>query len=155
MFGEAMLVREPPAAARPPAGAAAGAGSPAVLAAAAGRRGCWRARSRRAGGRAAGPALAAYEQAAGRLPLDPVADGDLRPLVALLDQARALATACRRAAGSALGLCQGAKLQAGARAVYRDGLAYGLLPRLLWRLEAQMRGSLGRPDTLYEPPAST
>ncbi len=34
--------------------------------------------------------------------------------------------------------------------VYRHALERVLLPRLIWRLEAQMRGSLDRPDFLYE-----
>ena len=92
--------------------------------------------------------LAHYEQSAGAAPLDPVADGDLRPIVALLDQAQALGAVPRDATPD-LGMGQAAKLEAGARAVYRDGLVYALLPRLVWRLETQMRGSLDRPDLLY------
>ena len=48
------------------------------------------------------------------------------------------------------GLSQDDKLRAGAEAVYRHALSYALLPRLIWRLEAQMRGNLTRPDFLYE-----
>ena len=41
-------------------------------------------------------------------------------------------------------------LAASARVVYRHALEWALLPRLVWRLEAQLRGNLGRPDFLYE-----
>ena len=36
------------------------------------------------------------------------------------------------------------------RRVYRHALGYALLPRLIWRLEAQMRGYFTQPDFLYE-----
>ena len=34
--------------------------------------------------------------------------------------------------------------------MYRHALEWALLPRLMWRLETQLRGNLGRPDFLYE-----
>ncbi len=100
-------------------------------------------------------ALQAYEQTARGLPLDPVADADLPNLVPLLDQARALpygfdAPAEQSASWRNLWLSQDAKLAAASRAVYRHALEWTLLPRLMWRLEAQLRGNLNRPDFLYE-----
>jgi type VI secretion system protein ImpL len=100
-------------------------------------------------------ALAAYGKTAARLPLDPVADADLPAVLPLLDQARELPHGYDRGkteSGSwlELGLSQHAKLAAGARAVYRHALERVLLPRLIWRLEAQMHGAIDRPDYLYE-----
>ncbi len=99
-------------------------------------------------------ALAAYAQSASRVPLDPVADADLSGLVPLLDQARLLD---RMEPGGAadpisrwLGLSQDGKLAAGQRELYRHALTYALFPRLIWRLEAQMRGNLNQPEFLYE-----
>ncbi len=94
-------------------------------------------------------ALAGYEAAAPGASLDPVSDGDLRPLASLLDRALAMATHSS-ASPVGFGMDQAGKLDAGAGQIYRDGLVYGLLPRLVWRLETQMRGDLGRPDALYE-----
>ena len=99
-------------------------------------------------------ALAAYEQTAAGLALDPVADADLPRIVPLLDEARALPHGYDhpRPAPSwlMLGLSQDAKLAAGARSVYRHALERVLLPRLIWRLETQMNGNLSQPDFLYE-----
>lgn len=104
---------------------------------------------------AAKAALASYEQIAQPLPLDPVADDDLLRLAPLLDQARALSRGASAGAQESkswlmLGLSQKEKLVASAGAVYRHALAWALLPRLVWRLEAQLRGNLDRPDFLYE-----
>ena len=88
-----------------------------------------------------------------RLPLDPVQDADLPRLVPLLDRARALPFGYDQpgTAGSGpLGLSQDGKLAAAARAIYRHGLEYALFPRLIWRLEAQLRGNLSGPDFEYE-----
>ncbi len=98
-------------------------------------------------------ALAAYETAAAALPLDPVQDADLPRLAPLLDQARALPFGWDHGGqpGRAwLGLAQDGKLAAGARALYRHALEHALFPRLVWRLEAQMRGNLSQPDFMYE-----
>jgi type VI secretion system protein ImpL len=100
-------------------------------------------------------ALAAYTKTAARLPLDPVADADLPAVLPLLDQARGLPHGYDRGkteGGSwlELGLSQHAKLAAGARTVYRHALERVLLPRFIWRLEAQMHGAIDRPDYLYE-----
>ncbi len=98
----------------------------------------------------AAAALATYEQTAHGLPLDPVADDDLAGLAPLLDQARALTKGGAEPEWLPGGLSQRDKLQAAARAVYRHALEWALLPRLMWRLEAQLRGNLDRPDFLYE-----
>jgi type VI secretion system protein ImpL len=156
IFGEAMLVARDPAAARRRAvlrGAGFAIAALAVLAAGAV---AWRVQTtgqRRIDAVAA--ALGRYEQVAGTLPLDPVADADLASLLPLLDEARALPHGVDSAPAAPppwweLGLSQDAKLAAAARAVYRHALEHALLPRLLWRLEAQLRGSMGRPDFLYE-----
>ncbi|WP_458096278.1 type VI secretion system membrane subunit TssM [Roseomonas sp. WA12] len=96
-------------------------------------------------------ALAAYETTAAGQTLDPVGDADLPRLLPLLDTARKLAQA-EGDPGSLphFGLSQRAKLEAGAEVVYRHALNNALLPRMIWRLEAQMRGNLTRPDFLYE-----
>jgi type VI secretion system protein ImpL len=100
-------------------------------------------------------ALAEYERTASGVQLDPVADADLPRVLPLLDQARALPHGYDRGNTRAwlwpsLGLSQEAKLAAGARSVYRHALERVLLPRLIWRLETQMRGNMSRPDFLYE-----
>lgn len=96
-------------------------------------------------------ALDRYEQAAHGLKLDPVGDADLPALLPLLDKARALMDDARAPSSMwRLGLSQAGKLEAGAETVYRHALAYALLPRLIWRLEAQIRGNLNQPDFLYE-----
>ncbi len=150
VFGEAMLVSEPPGAMRRRLAMRVGAFATLALAA----LGCGgfvlaqQSEAQRAIDGSA-TALAGYEQTAGGLPLDPVADGDLPRLAPLLDQARALPHGAERA-GWSLGLSQDAKLGAGARAVYRHALTNALLPRLVWRLESQMRGNMARPEFLYD-----
>jgi type VI secretion system protein ImpL len=100
-------------------------------------------------------ALAEYEGIAAGLKLDPVADADLPRIQPLLDRARGLPHGYDRgktdsSAWYLLGLSQDAKLAAGARSIYRHALDRVLLPRLIWRLETQMHGNLGRPEFLYE-----
>jgi type VI secretion system protein ImpL len=100
-------------------------------------------------------ALRAYEAAALPLPLDPVADADLPQLAPLLDRGRALSLGSRDASARVppwccLGLSQGAKLAMAARSVYRHALERALLPRMVSRLEAQLRGNMNQPDFLYE-----
>ena len=59
--------------------------------------------------------------------------------------------ACGRATRAfGLGLSQYDKLGRAARTVYRHALERVLLPRLIWRMEAQIRGNLARPDFVYE-----
>ena len=96
-------------------------------------------------------ALAAYDKTAKGLPLDPVNDSDLPHVVPLLDQARALPYGYDdHTAHGGFGLSQRGKLHAASMLVYRHALERVLLPRLIWRLEAQMRGAIDRPDFLYE-----
>ncbi|GAC1346454.1 MAG: type VI secretion system membrane subunit TssM [Acetobacteraceae bacterium] len=154
IFREAMLVAARPGARRR-AMLLRGAGFAACLAVVLAAAGLlWR---ERAGAQAAleteQAALSGYEQAAGALPLDPVRDADLSGLAPLLDRARALPFGFERAQAPGpgwLGLSQDGKLGAAARDVYRHALAYALFPRLVWRLEAQMRGNLTQPDFMYE-----
>ncbi len=150
VFGEAMLVRERPGAARQRMLIrVASFGGVALLALVA--------IGAMLGARASGQrqvtdvsaALDGYEKVAATVPLDPIADSDLPALLPVLDAARAL-TRETVPGGIGFGLSQASKLHAGAQAVYRHALDYALLPRMIWRLEAQMRGNLQRPDFLYE-----
>jgi type VI secretion system protein ImpL len=100
-------------------------------------------------------ALATYTKTAAGVRLDPVADADLPRILPLLDQARGLPHGYDLGtqdsfAWLGFGLSQQAKLAAGARTLYRHALERVLLPRLIWRLETQMHGTLDRPDYLYE-----
>jgi type VI secretion system protein ImpL len=150
VLGEAMLVSEPPAAARRRVLVRAGAHAGVLLAALGGGGLLWgaAAMNQSAIGQAAA-SLDRVRQAAARLPLDPVAADDLPTVVPLLDQARALP---RDGGGglAELGLSQSGKLAAAGRLVYRHALERVLLPRLIVRLEGQLRAALSRPDTLYE-----
>jgi type VI secretion system protein ImpL len=98
----------------------------------------------------AAAALANHEQIARGTKLDPVTDDDLPRLAPLLDQARTLLHGSDEPSWLPAMLSQRDKLDAAARAVYRHALHYALLPRLIWRLETQLRGNLNRPDFLYE-----
>jgi type VI secretion system protein ImpL len=89
-------------------------------------------------------ALDGYTKAVAERPLDPVADGDLARIVPVLDQARALPFGT--ASGSDRGLSQDGKLGSASRSIYRQALRNILLPRLVLRLEGQMRGGEDRPD---------
>jgi type VI secretion system protein ImpL len=155
IFGEAMLVSLRPAAARRRLLLRAGAfASVGVLVVAAGAL-MWHARGDGGGDIAAvDQALSAYEKTAQGVRLDPVNDADLPRLVPLLTQARDLPFGIDHPDQSggfwSLGLSQGGKLSAASRTVYRHALERALLPRLIWRLEAQMRGKLNQPDFLYE-----
>ena len=149
VFGEAMLVSSPPRVRRRRA-LLRGAGFAAILLALGGAVAAmgWSAREGDAQVGQVASALAGYQQAAAPADADPVADGDLRPLAAVLDQARALDAAVPDVPVS-FGMGQSAKLQAGTQAAYRNALAYGLLPRLVWQLESELRGAAGRPDQQY------
>jgi type VI secretion system protein ImpL len=157
ILGEAMLVSEPPSArlrrriARAASFAAIGLAALAV--------GGWLAVNRSQGEREISgmtAALSTYKEIAKRTTLDPVDDADLPRLLPLLDAARDLSVAARKSDGilssfvSSFDLSQTAKLRVGAESVYRHALGYALLPRLIWRLEAQMRGNLTNPEFLYE-----
>ncbi len=150
VFGEAMLVSSNPGAARRRVLMRAAGYAAAVLAVLLVGGALWRshAANQQAMDRA-GNALAAYTRAANGLKLDPVSDADMPRVVPVLDQARALPVELAREGGG-FGLSQTGKLVAGGRAVYRNALEHILLPRLIWRLESQMRGSLERPDFLYQ-----
>jgi type VI secretion system protein ImpL len=156
IFGEAMLVSHKPGASRRRVIARVAGFAVAVLAVAAVGALLWQIRgASQQQIDASRAALHGYEQTAQTLPLDPVADADLLRLVPLLDQARALPhgvddTSEQAASWSNLWLAQDAKLAAAARAVYRHALGFALLPRLVWRLEAQLRGNMNRADFLYE-----
>ena len=153
IFGEAMLGSEPPAARRRRLVLRVGSYA-AVGLATLGVAG-WLVSSQIHGQRevdAMAAALAAYEGTIKGTTLDPVNDADLPRLLPLLDGARNLTTATANMGGflPSLGLSQSAKIRAGADAVYRHALGYALLPRMIWRLEAQMRGNFTQPDFLYE-----
>lgn len=156
IFGEAMLVAERPGAAGRRMLLRAGGFAIAGLAALVAGGLLWHADSaNRRQIDEMDAALAAYSKTAARLPLDPVADADLPAVLPLLDQARDLPHGYERGRNEGgswleLGLSQHAKLASGARTVYRHALERVLLPRLIWRLEAQMHGAIDRPDYLYE-----
>ncbi len=156
IFGEAMLVSARPGAARRRMLLRSGAFALAGLAVLVGGGLIWYASSEsREQIDRANEALAAYVKTAEGLKLDPVSEGDLPQIAPLLDQARALPFGFdERHARSAWlvvpGLSRERELAAGARTVYRHALERVLLPRLVWRLEAQMHGNMGRPDFLYE-----
>ena len=94
-------------------------------------------------------ALAPYDTAAGAAKLDPVSDSDLAPIAPLLDQARALPDAAGQG-GFAAGLSQHAKLNQASESLYHHALERILLPRVLLRLEGQMRSHLNDPNYLYQ-----
>ena len=153
ILGEAMLVSEPPAA-RTRRIALRAASYAAVGLLTLGAAG-WLVAGHSAGQREIADmssAFAAYEAIAKETAFDPVNDSDLPRLLPLLDAARNLGQAAGSSRGILAGfdLSQAAKLRAGADAVYRHALGYALLPRLVWRLEAQMRGYFTQPDFLYE-----
>src|SRR5215475_1883977 len=97
-------------------------------------------------------ALQKYQEIAAKTTFDPVNDADLPALLPLLDAARDLSASIKPSRGilASFDLSQTAKLRAGADSVYRHALGYALLPRLIWRLESQMRGYFTQPEFLYE-----
>ncbi len=152
VFGEAMLVAARPGAVRRQTLLRGGAFAAIGLITVAAIATLWlQNTSSNAGIARAEAALAAYRTAAARLPLDPVNDANLAAVVPLLDQARALPDGYDHpAGGSGLGLSQRAKIGAASRALYRQALERVLLPRLIWRLEGQIRGHLDKPEFTYE-----
>ena len=151
IFGEALLVTHSPAAARRKIALRIAGYAVAALLVVATAATLWWARS--IGQHeidASASALAHYEQTAQALKLDPVADDDLARLMPLLDQARTLPRGSDEPSWLPALLSQRETLGASARMVYRHALQYALLPRLIWRLEAQLRGNLNREDFLYE-----
>jgi type VI secretion system protein ImpL len=157
VFNEAMLVAEPPSARRRRHILRTAAFSLILLPAIGAGVWLWLARETNATEVATvATALHTYEQEAGAARLDPVNDADLPAITALLDRARTLPygyEATRPAANAVWPLSllmQDSKLSTASQALYRHALERVLLPRLLWRLEAQMRGALNQPDFLYE-----
>ena len=150
IMGEAMLVSEPPGAMRRRVlMQSLGYGGVAV-----GVLAClgllWQSQRAGAGAiRNMADAVSAYRNAAAARTLDPVSDGNLATVAPLLDQARALQDHAG-GGGLGLGLSPHGKLASAARSTYRDALDRVLLPRLVWRLESQMRANLANPDFLYQ-----
>jgi type VI secretion system protein ImpL len=95
-------------------------------------------------------ALAAYRQVLSGLRLEPVDDDDLPHVAPLLDAAAALPHGGDGWEPTFRGLSQAAKLAQTDRLVYQHALQRMLLPRLIWRLEQQMRGRFADADFLYE-----
>jgi type VI secretion system protein ImpL len=94
-------------------------------------------------------AVTAAEQAGRGAPLERVQSPDLAGVLAYLEANRALPPAAA-GSGPGLGLSQEEMLTAGAESAYRRALDRVLLPRLLSRLETQIREGIQRPDFLYE-----
>ena len=94
-------------------------------------------------------AVSGAEQAGAAAPLARVEGPDLSLVLAYLESTRALPAAAS-GEGPGLGLDQGPMLTSGAGTAYRRALDRVLLPRLLSRLEGQVREGLQRPDFLYE-----
>ncbi|MCB8876991.1 type VI secretion system membrane subunit TssM [Acidisoma silvae] len=98
-------------------------------------------------------ALDTYRQTLASVPLDPVNDDNLPLILPVLEAAAALpqpADAKTSGIGGFLGLGQGSKVTEAGRLAYQHALQQVLLPRLIWRLESQMRSHLDQPVFLYE-----
>ena len=98
-------------------------------------------------------ALDAYRQTLASVSLNPVNDDDLPRILPVLDAAAALPrpdTAQPAGLSGFLGLGQGGKVTETGRLAYQHALGQVLLPRLIWRLEHQMRDHLDQPVFLYE-----
>lgn len=155
IFGEAMLVSRDPAQIRRNLFIRAGAAAIALLVALGGATALIQTRAaNQAALDESQAALAAYIKAAQSVSLDPVTTDPQLPTVApLLDAARALPFGVDAPPPPAQwfpGLSQTGKLGAGAREVYRHALQHMLLPRLIVRLEGQMRTHFEQPAFLYE-----
>jgi type VI secretion system protein ImpL len=155
IFGEAMLVSRDPAQIRRNLFVRAGAAAVALLVALGGAAALVQTReANQAALDESQAALAAYIKAAQAVPLDPVTiDAQIPTVVPLIDQARALPFGVDAPPPPPQwfpGLSQVGKLGAGARAVYHHALQHILLPRLLVRLEGQMRTHFEQPAFLYE-----
>ena len=155
IFGEATLVSRDPSAVRRQRLLRAGAAALALFVAVAGAGALLQTRS--ANDREteqAAKALGDYITAANALRLDPVSDADPRVVLPLLDQARALPFGEQTSDTGGMqwfpGLSQTAKLRSSAQDLYRNALQNILLPRLVLRLERQMRQKFDNPTFLYE-----
>jgi type VI secretion system protein ImpL len=152
VFGESMLVFRDPASVRRNRMLRLGAAALAVLVAVAGVGALLQTRAANfAAVTQADAALSDYITAAQALRLDPLRDADLPAVVPALDRARGLAVANYTGGAQWFpGLSQTAKLQSGAQVLYRHALDDILLPRLILRLEGQMRQNFDKPPFLYE-----
>jgi type VI secretion system protein ImpL len=154
IFGESMLVSRDPAAVRRKVLLRAGAAALALIVALIGTGALLQTRSANlAAVERADSALAAYTAAAQAQALDPVQDSDLPRILPLLDQAKALPYGAGDFVPSGQwfpGLSQTGKLEAASKIVYRHALENILLPRLIARLESQMRQNFNQPTFLYE-----
>jgi type VI secretion system protein ImpL len=154
IFGEAMMVSRDPAQVKRNLLVRAGAAALAALVAIVGAGALIQTRQANEAAIAdSSNALAAYTKLAQSLPLDPVSDSDLPRIVPLLDAARALpfgVDAQPQPMQWFPGLSQTGKLGAGARELYRNDLEHVLLPRLIVRLEGQMRANFEQPAFLYQ-----
>jgi type VI secretion system protein ImpL len=94
-------------------------------------------------------AVDAAEAGVKGVPLDPVpATDDLARVLPYLDSVRALSPAARGGSGH-LGMSQEDKLLAAGQVAYKRALERVLLPRLMSRLEGQMRVGMQKPAYLY------
>ncbi len=154
IFGEAMMVSRDPASVRRNVLMRTGIAAIALVVALGGAAALIQTRQANQSALAdANTALAAYTKLAQSLPLDPVSDGELPPVVPLLDAARALPFGVDAPPPPTQwfpGLSQTDKLGAGAREIYHHDLQHVLLPRLITRLEGQMRAHFEQPAFLYE-----
>ncbi len=154
IFGEAMLVARDPAQVRRNLSVRAGVAAVALLVALGAAAALVQTRQANQTALATSDAaLAAYIKAAQSIPLDPVTEPALARVAPLLDQARALPFGVDAAPPPIQwfpGLSQTGKLGAGAREVYHHALQHMLLPRLIVRLEGQMRARFEEPTFLYE-----
>ena len=154
IFGEATLVSRDPAAIRRSFFMRAGAAAAAALVVLIGAAALLQTRSVNQTAVAdSDAALAAYIAAAQTLKLDPVAESDLTRVGPVIDLARALPFGSDAPPPPTQwfpGLSQTDKLTAGARQVYLHALDNILLPRLVHRLEGQMRQNFSNPAFLYE-----
>ena len=96
-----------------------------------------------------------YTQTARSVPLDVVSDANVLPVLPLLDQAADLPSAVKAPTQWFPGLSQTDKLGAGAHEVYRRALEHILLPRLIVRLENQVRSNLNQPHSFTRRHTST
>jgi len=94
--------------------------------------------------------VGAYRQLLGSTTLDPVSDDDLSHVGPLLDAAGNLRRVDVGWSPRLYGVSQQGKLEQSSRVIYEGALERAFLPRLLWRLERQMRAHLENPNYLYE-----
>jgi type VI secretion system protein ImpL len=154
VFGEATLVSRDPAAVRRNRLAYIGIAAVAALVAVLGAAALIQTRAANSAAVAqSDAALGAYTKAAQALRLDPMADADLPAVAPVLDMARALPFGKDAEPAPAQwfpGLDQTGKLGEGAKQVYIHALDYIFLPRLILRLEGQMRQNFDNPAFLYQ-----